>query len=161
SGVDSGVRISSAARSQTELDVRFSSSRSGVCILPVHLAEPAESRQARRWLLARRRVDLYRNQDARFSRHARDAGSERGINPALLAFVLFMRNTRRVPTTVSQLTDRLLASYAEAGGINHLDGKNLPSNRAVALITVDLLRLLFPGFFHEKPIHSSEIKAET
>jgi serine O-acetyltransferase len=66
-----------------------------------------------------------------------------------------------VPTTVSQLTERLLASYAEAGGINHLDGKNLPSNRAVALITADLLRLLFPGFFHEKPIHSSEIKAET
>lgn len=66
-----------------------------------------------------------------------------------------------MPTTVSQLTDRLLASYAEAGGINHLDGKNLPSNRAIALITADLLRLLFPGFFHEKPIHSSEIKAET
>ena len=63
--------------------------------------------------------------------------------------------------TVTQLTDRLVASYAHAGGINHLDGKNLPSKRAIALITVDLLRLLFPGFFDEKLIHSSEIKAET
>ena len=72
-----------------------------------------------------------------------------------------MRNTRSVPLTVAQLTDRLIASYAHAGGINHLDGKNLPSNRAIALISADLLRLLFPGFFHEKPIHSSEIKAET
>src|SRR2546429_5591444 len=63
--------------------------------------------------------------------------------------------------TVAQLTDRLLASYTEAGGINHLDGKNLPSNRAIALISDELLRLLFPGFFHEKPIHSSEIKSET
>jgi len=66
-----------------------------------------------------------------------------------------------VPLTVAQLTDRLVASYARAGGINHLDGKNLPSKRAIALITVDLLRLLFPGFFDEKLLHSSEIKAET
>ena len=63
--------------------------------------------------------------------------------------------------TVTQLTDQLVASYARAGGINHLDGKNLPSKRAISSITVDLLRLLFPGFFDEKPIHSSEIKVET
>ena len=63
--------------------------------------------------------------------------------------------------TVTQLTEQLVASYARAGGINHLDGKNLPSKRAIASITVDLLRLLFPGFFDEKLIHSSEIKVET
>ncbi len=63
--------------------------------------------------------------------------------------------------TVTQLTNQLVASYAKAGGINHLDGKNLPSKRAIALITVDLLRLLFPGFYDEKLIHSSELKAET
>jgi serine O-acetyltransferase len=66
-----------------------------------------------------------------------------------------------VQLTVTQLTESLAASYASAGGINHLDGKNLPSKRAIADITVDLLRLLFPGFFDEKLIHSSEIKAET
>ena len=63
--------------------------------------------------------------------------------------------------TVNQLTDQLVASYAQVGGINHLDGKNLPSKRAVALITMDLLRLLFPGFFDEKLFHSSELKKET
>lgn len=63
--------------------------------------------------------------------------------------------------TVTQLTNQLIASYAKVGGINHLDGKNLPSKRAVCAITADLLRLLFPGFFDEKPIHSSEIKVET
>ncbi len=63
--------------------------------------------------------------------------------------------------TVAQLTERLVASYCRVGGINHLDGKNLPSKRAIALMTMDLLRLLFPGFFDEKLIHSSEIKAET
>jgi serine O-acetyltransferase len=63
--------------------------------------------------------------------------------------------------TVTQITNQLIASYAKAGGINHLDGKNLPSKRAVTAITQDLLRLLFPGFFDEKLIHSSEIKVET
>ncbi len=62
---------------------------------------------------------------------------------------------------MTQLTNRLVASYARAGGINHLDGKNLPSKHAIAEVTVDLLRLLFPGFFDEKLIHSSEIKVET
>ena len=70
-------------------------------------------------------------------------------------------DTVPVQLTVSQLTERLLESYHHTGGINHLDGKNLPSKHAIALITNDLLRLLFPGFFDEKLIHSSELKAET
>lgn len=63
--------------------------------------------------------------------------------------------------SVTHLTNDLLASYARVGGINHLDGKNLPSKRAITSITKDLLRLLFPGFFDEKLIHSSELKTET
>jgi serine O-acetyltransferase len=62
---------------------------------------------------------------------------------------------------VTKLTNELIASYARLGGINHLDGKNLPSKQAVTAITCDLLRLLFPGFFDEKLVHSSEIKVET
>lgn len=72
-----------------------------------------------------------------------------------------LRNNGAVQDPVTQLTDQLVASYARVGGINHLDGKNLPSKRAIAAITIDLLRLLFPGFFDEKPVHSSEIKVET
>jgi serine O-acetyltransferase len=53
-----------------------------------------------------------------------------------------------------------MASYAHVGGINNLDGKNLPSKTAIASITRDLLRLLFPGFFDEKSIHSSQLKVE-
>src|SRR5580658_49918 len=63
--------------------------------------------------------------------------------------------------TVTQLTNELVASYARVRGINHLDGKNLPSKRAITAITCDLLRVLFPGFFDEKLIHSSEIKVAT
>jgi serine O-acetyltransferase len=79
----------------------------------------------------------------------------------LLAFDRPLRNTAAVQLTVTQLTDRLVASYARVGGINHLDGKNLPSKQAITRITHDLLRLLFPGYFDDKLIHSSEIKVET
>jgi serine O-acetyltransferase len=80
---------------------------------------------------------------------------------ASLAFRGVLLNTRLVQDPVTKLTERLVASYARSGGINHLDGKNLPSKRAITNITTDLLRLLFPGFFDEKLIHSSEIKVET
>lgn len=63
--------------------------------------------------------------------------------------------------TETQLADRLLASYATVGGINHVDGPNLPSKSAIAGITHDLLRLVFPGFFDDRPLLSSELKLET
>jgi serine O-acetyltransferase len=66
-----------------------------------------------------------------------------------------------VKLSVTELTDQLMASYARVGGINHLDGKNLPSKTAIASISCDLLHLLFPGFFDEQPIHSSQLKVET
>ncbi len=77
-----------------------------------------------------------------------------------LAFLGYLLNTRPVNITVTQLTDQLIVSYAQVGGINHLEGKNLPSKTAIASITADLLRLLFPGFFDEKSIHYSELKVE-
>jgi serine O-acetyltransferase len=66
-----------------------------------------------------------------------------------------------MPLTLSELAERLLASYSCGGGINHVDCKNLPSKAVIADITVDLLRLLFPGFFDETLIHSSEIEGVT
>jgi serine O-acetyltransferase len=65
-----------------------------------------------------------------------------------------------VDHTVTELTDQLIASYARVGGINHLDGKNLPSKTAISSICCDLLRLLFPGFFDDKSVHSSQLKME-
>ena len=63
--------------------------------------------------------------------------------------------------SVTELTQSLLASYRRHGGINHLDGVNLPSKGVVVDITRDLLRLVFPGFFDDHVIHSSELQAET
>ncbi len=46
----------------------------------------------------------------------------------------------------------LLESYAQAGGINHLDGANLPSQDRVNELARDLMHLLFPGFFEESAL---------
>lgn len=72
-----------------------------------------------------------------------------------------MADIGRVNVKVSDLTNELLQSYAKVGGINHLDGKNLPSKCAIVDMTSELLRLVFPGFFGDRPVHSSELKAET
>ena len=63
--------------------------------------------------------------------------------------------------TVADLTQQLLDSYCRVGGINHVDGKNLPSKAVIAQITRDVLRLLFPGFFGDRVIHSAELELET
>jgi len=80
---------------------------------------------------------------------------------ACLALAQPLPDTRAVNDTVRRLSARLLESYARTGGINHLDGKNLPSKRVIACITADLLRLLFPGFFDEPLLHSSKLRAKT
>jgi serine O-acetyltransferase len=66
-----------------------------------------------------------------------------------------------VQPTLAQLTEQLVDSYTQLGGINHVDGKNLPSKLAVAGITTNLLCLLFPGFFEEQLQHSSELRPNT
>lgn len=63
-----------------------------------------------------------------------------------------------VNASISELSEGLLASYRKVGGINHLDGTNLPSKVGIAVVTQDLLRLVYPGFFDEKTIHSSELR---
>jgi len=60
-----------------------------------------------------------------------------------------------------KLVQEILDSYRDVGGINNIDGSNLPSKRAIASICEDLLQLLFPGFHDQEPIHSTELLAAT
>ena len=59
--------------------------------------------------------------------------------------------------TVAPLIQRLLVSYQEIGGINNIDGSNLPSKRAISQVCEDLLQILFPGFHDEEPIETESI----
>jgi len=58
---------------------------------------------------------------------------------------------------LTDIVENLVESFRQHGGINHLDGTNLPSREAVVAITRDLLRLVFPGFYDHDPIHSKQI----
>jgi serine O-acetyltransferase len=53
----------------------------------------------------------------------------------------------------------LLESYRNHGGINHLDGVNLPSQQSVTQLAVDCMHLLFPGFFEETGLKESALPA--
>ena len=59
------------------------------------------------------------------------------------------------------ITQHLLQSYEEIGGINHFDGTNLPSKLSVERFCEELLSLIFPGFHDEAPMHSSSLESET
>lgn len=62
---------------------------------------------------------------------------------------------------LSKITEAILTSYSTGGGMNNIDGSNLPSKRALASICEDLLQLLFPGFHDQEPIHSRDVKRVT
>jgi serine O-acetyltransferase len=55
------------------------------------------------------------------------------------------------------LLQPILDSYRESGGINHVDRSNLPSKKAVGVLSEDLLHLLFPGFFSDEAVSSREL----
>jgi serine O-acetyltransferase len=62
---------------------------------------------------------------------------------------------------LSKITNAILRSYECCGGINHVDGANLPSKGALASICEDLLQLLFPGFHDQEPIKSVHLPPVT
>lgn len=64
-------------------------------------------------------------------------------------------------SALAEVIDKTLASYAQVGGINNIDGLNLPSKQAVYEICEDLLQVLFPGFHDREPIHSSDLRQVT
>src|ERR1041384_1713904 len=62
---------------------------------------------------------------------------------------------------LAEIAESFVGSFHKYGGINHLDGANLPSRDAVVEIARDLLRLVFPGFYDKDALHSNQIVAYT
>ena len=53
----------------------------------------------------------------------------------------------------------LLESYARDGGINHLDGVNLPSQDTVSDLARDFMHVLFPGYFENTSLSKEDVPA--
>jgi serine O-acetyltransferase len=60
---------------------------------------------------------------------------------------------------LEDLQQALLASYRTDGGINHLDGANLPSQQSVNQLAADCMHLLFPGYFEETGLTEKALPA--
>jgi serine O-acetyltransferase len=63
--------------------------------------------------------------------------------------------------TLDDIQRALLASYENNGGINHFDGINLPSDESINRLAADLMHLLFPGFFEQKPLVKADVAEVT
>jgi len=60
--------------------------------------------------------------------------------------------------SLDALVENILASYRELGGINHIEGANLPSRQSVERIVEDLESLIFPGYRAEERLALSSMR---
>lgn len=58
---------------------------------------------------------------------------------------------------LDEIQTALLESYRSHGGINHLDGSNLPSQESVNQLAADCMHLLFPGYFEDTALTQVEL----
>jgi serine O-acetyltransferase len=63
----------------------------------------------------------------------------------------------RLKESLPELTDRIVATYEECGGINHLGHSPLPSYREVVEILGDLREILYPGFGRRQNLHMGNV----
>lgn len=58
---------------------------------------------------------------------------------------------------LDEIKRALLASYEVDGGINHIDGMNLPDQESVSRLSADFMHLLFPGFFEPTAVSREQV----
>ncbi|MGY8642453.1 MAG: serine O-acetyltransferase EpsC [Verrucomicrobiales bacterium] len=63
--------------------------------------------------------------------------------------------------TQRTISDNLVKSYQETGGINRMECSNLPSKRTIVATCDRLLQLLFPGYHDAEPIPADELEMIT
>ena len=59
---------------------------------------------------------------------------------------------------LEKAVDSIVDSYDTYGGINHIDGLNLPNRQEVIEITWELISLVFPGFFGKERLTSHNFR---
>jgi serine O-acetyltransferase len=58
---------------------------------------------------------------------------------------------------LNPIKQALLDSYQKHGGINHLDGVNLPAQDSVQQLASDYMHLMFPGFFEATVLNKQDV----
>jgi serine O-acetyltransferase len=63
----------------------------------------------------------------------------------------------RLKEMLPALTDRIVETYEECGGINHLGHSPLPSYREIVQILEDLREILYPGYGRRQNLHLGNV----
>ncbi len=61
-------------------------------------------------------------------------------------------------TGLPLLVDKIMKNYETFGGMDHLEGKDLPSKKVVIEVLEDLFTVLFPGYFGKGEVTKANIK---
>ena len=74
-----------------------------------------------------------------------------------------MRNNQTVEQDwvlkgVPTLVDDIMVSYEKFGGMDHLEGRDLPSKKIVIEVLEDLFSILFPGYLGDSEVTKANIK---
>lgn len=60
-------------------------------------------------------------------------------------------------TLIAQIVENTLNTYEKDGGINHIEGPNLPSRESVTEIVANLLHVIFPGYYEKQELSKSDV----
>ena len=63
----------------------------------------------------------------------------------------------RLKETLPALTDRIVETYEECGGVNHLGHSPLPSYREIVEVLGDLREILYPGYGRRQNLHMGNV----
>ena len=63
-----------------------------------------------------------------------------------------------VETGLPKLVDQVVQNYQTFGGMDHLEGKDLPSKKVVIDVLEDLLTVIFPGYLGKSEITKPNVK---
>jgi serine O-acetyltransferase len=61
-------------------------------------------------------------------------------------------------TGLPKLVDKIMKSYETFGGMDHLEGKDLPSKKVVIEVLEDLFTILFPGYLGKEDTTKANVK---
>jgi serine O-acetyltransferase len=64
----------------------------------------------------------------------------------------------RLKETLPEITESIVASYADSPRTTHLGHKPLPSREAIAEILCDLLDILYPGYWRRQNLHLGNVE---
>ncbi|MDH7477681.1 MAG: serine acetyltransferase [Candidatus Bathyarchaeota archaeon] len=61
-------------------------------------------------------------------------------------------------TGLPLLVDKIMKNYETFGGMDHLEGRDLPSKKVIIEVLEDLFTVLFPGYFGKEELTKANIK---